>query len=60
MKKGNNLLNHISKLNTFIHMTKSNEFLKIYIDKIFNKKCKSLKFISDFDQVSLELLYTSI
>ncbi len=60
MKRGTALLENISKLNTYIHMTKSNEFLSIYIDKIINKKCKSIKFINEFDQISLDLLYTSL
>lgn len=60
MTRGNTLLANISKLNTFIHMTKSNEFLSIYIDKITNNKCKSIKFINDFDYISLDLLYTSL
>lgn len=60
MIRGNLLLENISKLNTFIHMAKSNEFLSIYIEKILNNKSKSLKFISDFDYISLDLLYTSL
>lgn len=60
MIRGNTLLDNISKLNTFIHMTKSNEFLGIYLEKIMNKKSKSIKFINDFDYISLDLLYTSL
>ncbi len=60
MIRGNTLLDNISKLNTFIHMTKSNEFLSNYIDKILNNKSKSIKFINDFDYISLDLLYTSL
>jgi len=52
--KGNN------KLTTFINMYKSNEFLEIYLNKIINKKCKSIKFIDDFNYKSLELLYISL
>lgn len=58
--RGNTLLENISKLNTFIHMTKSNEFLEIYIEKIMNNRSKNIKFINDFDHISLELLYTSL
>lgn len=60
MTRGNTLLENISKLNTFIHMIKSNEFLSIYIEKIINNKSKSIKFINDFDYISLDLLYTSL
>ena len=60
MTRGNTLLENISKLNTFIHMVKSNEFLNIYIEKIINNKSKSIKFINDFDHISLDLLYTSL
>ena len=60
MTRGNTLLENISKLNTFIHMVKSNEFLSIYIEKIINNKSKSIKFINDFDHISLDLLYTSL
>ena len=60
MTRGNIMLDNISKLNTFIHMTKSNEFLGIYIEKILNNKSKSIKFINDFDHISLDLLYTSL
>ncbi len=60
MTRGNTILDNISKLNTFIHMTKSNEFLTIYIEKILNNKSKSIKFINDFDYISLDLLYTSL
>ena len=60
MKKGNSLVANISKLNTFINMTKSNEYLGIYIEKILNNRSKNLKFISDFDYIALDLLYTSL
>jgi len=60
MTRGNTLLENISKLNTFIHMTKSNEFLSIYIEKILNNRSKNIKFINDFDYISLDLLYTSL
>lgn len=60
MTRGNTLLENISKLNTFIHMVKSNEFLSIYIEKIINNKSKNIKFINDFDHISLDLLYTSL
>ncbi len=60
MIRGNTLLENITKLNTFIHMTKSNEFLSIYIEKIINNKSKNIKFINDFDHISLDLLYTSL
>ncbi len=60
MIRGNTLLDNISKLNTFVHMTKSNEFLSSYISKIMNNKSKSIKFINDFDYISLDLLYTSL
>jgi hypothetical protein len=56
----NTLLENISKLNTFVHMTKSNEFLELYIEKIMNNRSKNLKFINDFDHISLDLLYTSL
>ena len=54
------LRENISKLNTFIHMTKANELLSIYIEKIMNNKSKNLKFVNDFDYISLDLLYTSL
>lgn len=41
-------------------MTKSNNFLSIYLEKIANKKSKSIKFINEFDPISLDLLYTSL
>ena len=37
MTRGNTLLENVSKLNTFIRMSKSNELLGIYIDKIINE-----------------------
>ena len=54
------MLESVPKLNTFILMSKSNEILIDYIGKIFNKKCKFIKFVPDFDCVSLDLLYTSL
>ena len=60
MTRGNTLLENISKLNTFIRMSKSNELLGIYIDKIINNKSKKMKYVSDFDSISLDLLYTSL
>ena len=60
MIRGNTILENISKLNTYIRMSKSNEFLGIYIDKIINNKSKKIKFINDFDSISLDLLYTSL
>lgn len=58
--RDNKVLENISKLNTFIHMIKSNELLSIYIEKITNNKSKNLKFVNDFDYISLDLLYTSL
>ncbi len=60
MKRENTLLANISKLNTYIHMVKSNNLISIYLEKITNKKSKSLKFVNDFDYLSLDLLYTSL
>ncbi len=60
MKRGNSLIANISKLNTFVNMTKSNEHLGVYIEKILNNRSKNLKFISDFDYIALDLLYTSL
>ncbi len=60
MKRANTLLENISKLNTYIHMAKSSELLEIYIEKITNKKSKSIKFVNEFDYLSLDLLYTSL
>lgn len=60
MIRGNTLLENISKLNTYVLLTKSNEALKLYLDKILNKQCKSLKYINDYDYVSIDLLYTSL
>ena len=60
MKRGNALLENISKLNTYIRMSKSNELLGIYIDKIVNNKSSKIKFVTDFDSISLDLLYTSL
>ena len=50
----------VIKLNTFVHMSKSNELLMDYITKILNNKCKLVKYADDFDCVSLDLLYTSL
>lgn len=58
--RGNTILESISKLNTFVRMSKSNELLGIYIDKIVNNKSTKMKFVSDFDSISLDLLYTSL
>ncbi|MBR4693192.1 MAG: hypothetical protein IKP07_00110 [Bacilli bacterium] len=60
MKRESTLLENISKLNTYIHMAKSMELLSIYLEKITNKKSKSLKFVNDFDYISLDLLFTSL
>lgn len=60
MIRGNLLIENIAKLNTYVLMTKSNESLELYINKILNKQCKSLKFINDYDFISLDLLYTSL
>ena len=54
------ILENITKLSTKILMTNSNEYLKIYLEKILNKKSKSIKFIPEFNYESLELLYTSL
>jgi len=56
----NTLLDNISKLNTFVHMSKSNELLSIYVEKITNNKSQNMKFVNDFDYLSLDLLYTSL
>ena len=56
----NKVLENIAKLKTFIHMTKSNELLTLYIEKITNNKSKNLKFVNDFDYIALDLLYTSL
>lgn len=58
--KGNTLLDNISKLNTFIHMSKSNELLSVYVEKITNNKSQNMKYVNDFDPISLDLLYTSL
>ncbi|MBR6133560.1 MAG: hypothetical protein IKQ29_02455 [Bacilli bacterium] len=60
MKRGNLVLENVPKLNTFVLMAKSNELLINYVNKISNKKVNSMKFESDFDCVSLDLLYTSL
>ena len=58
--RDNKLFENISKLNTLVRMIKSNELLGIYIEKITNNKSKNLKFVNDFDYISLDLLYTSL
>ena len=58
--RDNKLFENISRLNTFVHMIKSNELLGIYIEKIMNNKSKNLKFVNEFDYISLDLLYTSL
>ena len=58
--RDNKLFENISKLNTLIRMIKSNELLSIYIEKIMNNRSKNLKFVNDFDYISLDLLYTSL
>lgn len=58
--RDNKLFENISKLNTIIHMIKSNELLSLYIEKITNNRSKNLKFVNDFDYISLDLLYTSL
>ncbi len=54
------LFENISKLNTLVRMIKSNELLSLYIEKITNNRSKNLKFVNDFDYISLDLLYTSL
>lgn len=54
------LLENITKLSTNILMTNSNRYLSIYLEKILNKKSKTLKFIPEFNCDLLELLYTSL
>ena len=49
MKRGQNYNDNITKLYTFVNMKKSLNYLKIYIEKITNKRCQSLKFIEDFE-----------
>lgn len=60
MMRGNTLLENISKLNTFVITTKSNNSLSLYVEKILNNKCSSIKFINDYDYVTLDLLYVSL
>lgn len=60
MIRGNTLLENISKLNTYVITTKSNNSLNLYLEKILNNKCTSIKFINDYDYVTLDLLYTSL
>ena len=59
MDRGN-LINNISKLNTFITMSKTNDYLHTYIEKLFDKKSKNMKFINDFDTNTTDLLYSSL
>lgn len=54
------ILENIAKLSTNILMTNSNNYLSIYLEKILNKKSKTLKFIPEFNSELLELLYTSL
>ena len=60
MKRGQNYNDNITKLYTFVNMKKSLNYLKIYIEKITNKRCQSLKFIEDFEPNVLDLLFTSL
>ena len=54
------ILENITKLSTNILMTNSNNYLSIYLEKILNRKSKTLKFIPEFNCELLELLYTSL
>ena len=54
------ILENITKLSTNVLMTNSNNYLSIYLEKILNKKSKTLKFIPEFNCELLELLYTSL
>jgi len=54
------ILENITKLSTNILMTNSNNYLSIYLEKVLNKKSKTLKFIPEFNCELLELLYTSL
>ena len=60
MKRGQNYNDNITKLYTFVNMKKSLNNLKLYIEKIANNKCQSLKFIDDFEPNVLDLLFTSL
>ena len=53
-------MNKINKLFTYTNTSKSLDLLDFYIEKITNPLSKKLKFIEDFDVLSLDLLYTSI
>ena len=57
MTRGNTLLENISKLNTFIRMTKSNELLGIYIDKIINGNCVDI--MKNIPDNSIDMCITS-
>ena len=59
MNRGN-IINNISKLNTFIIMSKTNDYLRTYVEKLFDKKSKKIKFINDFDANTIDLLYSSL
>ena len=41
-------------------MSKANNLLAIYVEKITNGKSGTMKFVSDFDNFTLDLLYTSL
>lgn len=60
MNRGNIVIENVSKLSTFIEMSKANEYLQIYAEKIMNNKSKSMKYIADFNFTALDLLYTSL
>lgn len=60
MNKTIPILENITKLSTNILMTNSNNYLSIYLEKVLNKKSKTLKFIPEFNCELLELLYTSL
>ena len=53
-------MERINRLYTYTNMYKNYELLKIYIDKITNNKSVHIKFIEDFDSISMDLLYTGI
>ena len=54
------ILENIAKLNTFVMLSKANDFLSGYVDKIFNNKCRKVKFSNEFDCNAMELLYSSL
>ena len=60
MNKGNVLLDNILKLNNFILMAKSSNALFLYVDKILNGKCSKIKFIPEYDYVSLEVVLNAL